>query len=142
MPSKLCKDCLRPFDQFTSMQTRCGPCTYKHNMDLAFRSKQKAAKRTGSGYKWNHAKRQWIEDHPPTDDIWACHYCGKPLTINPDLMDLGVEFLTLDHVEPRGSNPHKKYLDENLVPCCLMDNSRKGSKSYESYCLEYYPHLI
>lgn len=143
MPLKLCKDCLQPFDQFSSLISRCGNCTYKRNIEIAKGSHRKAIKYRGTaGIKWSRAKRDWINTHEAEEGIYYCHYCGLPLTIEPDLLDLGVEYLTLDHMQPRGSNPHKKYLQDNLVPSCLMDNSRKGSRSYEDYCAEFYPALI
>ena len=131
--NKICKDCRKPFNQFTTTQNRCGDCAYKYNMKLAYESTKKARRRQGSGYKWSHAKRQWIEDNPPIDDLWYCSYCSKPLTVDKDLINMGVEFLTLDHMNPRSRSPQLKYSNENLTPACYSCNSEKGSMSYEAF---------
>jgi len=92
--------------------------------------------------KWSKAKKLWIKNNPPEDNLWYCHYCGVPLTIDDELVEMGVQYLTLDHVKPRGSHVSLATEQSNLVPCCLLDNDRKGSRSYEAYCAEFYPHLL
>lgn len=78
--------------------------------------------------EWLEARNSWLQANPKN---WRCHYCDKELTI---------ETLTLDHKEPRGSNPNLRTDLNNLVPCCYFDNSRKGSISYDKYIAKYYPY--
>lgn len=67
-------------------------------------------------------------NHTPWEWLWKfglspqCHYCEIPLTLKTT---------TKDHLTPTcrgGSN-----LIDNVVPCCLSCNQRKGTYTEEEY---------
>lgn len=118
---------------------QCKVCSRNAYSEYCFRHKPRKPlkkthiKRIGKRTKvWIDERKSWISDNPPDyRGYWYCHYCRFILTI---------ETLTLDHMYGRDGNllTDRRY----IVPCCSFDNNRKGSRSYESYCKEFYPHLI
>lgn len=92
-------------------------------------------KKKGKQYiKWQETRSNWLFANPPDDyGYWYCHYCKTQLTL---------QTLTLDHLLNRSAHPHMRHALYNLVPCCVFDNLRKGSISYEKYCEKYYPELL
>lgn len=113
-------------------------CFYKPRV---YKSTAKTSKAVKTQINDTTTRRRWIYFNPPEDDFWYCHYCGVPLTVNKDLMDMGVEKLTLDHKLLRSERPDLRYDTKNLLACCFKDNSLRGSMKYEAFCLKYYPHL-
>lgn len=89
--------------------------------------------------KWMETRNEWMQQNPPSSPSWSaergwiCHYCNKFLTYDE---------LTLDHKYARSGAPELRYDLNNLVPCCYMDNKRKGSMDYDVYCEKYYPKLL
>ena len=71
--------------------------------------------------EWDKERKQWFIDNPA--DWYVCHYCHLSM-LKSDT--------TLDHENNRR---HKG----RLLPCCFMDNARKGSTSHGRYVTKYYP---
>lgn len=112
-------------------------CPFKPRRSLKTKTPlktRKAMHRIGKvGAAWLEFRLNWIAMHMNKDGGWPCHYCGTFLT--PDI-------LTLDHKTARSKRPDLRLDDDNIVPCCAFDNTRKGSMSYERYCQQFYPHLL
>lgn len=87
-------------------------------------------------------RNRWKYYNPSVDGYWYCHYCGKPLTDIPELLEMGIDILTLDHIKARSRALEDKYNEKNLVACCMSCNTKKGSMSYEQFCKKYFPHLL
>lgn len=83
--------------------------------------------------KWIAVRLEWVKKNPPIEDLWYCYYCNAPLAINPELLDMGVMRLTLDHKQARVRHPELRYALDNLVPACIKCNSDKGSLSDVEY---------
>ena len=82
--------------------------------------------------KFEAAKRLWFKNNPPDHQgYYFCVYCGKALTKDPALIELGIELVTIDHRMSRSDAPELRYEQSNLAPCCAGCNSEKGSKSIE-----------
>lgn len=70
---------------------------------------------------WIAEREQWFTDNPA--DSYSCHYCEG-------VMDR--DNTTLDHENNRNHTGR-------LLPCCWLDNGRKGSVSHDNYVNRYYP---
>jgi 5-methylcytosine-specific restriction endonuclease McrA len=126
-----------------------------HYQYQCFRKKQKKIKKVAKpvirkpiqrnvDWKWIETKNKWFKANPSLNGFYYCHYCHKVLVRDDELNDYGVEYVTLDHKKPKGNIHGRslKYDIDNLVPCCYPCNSLKGSRSYESFCKEFHPHLL
>jgi len=93
---------------------------------------------------WVAAKKKWFKANPSINGYYYCHYCSRVLVKDDELNDYGVEYVTLDHKVPKGNHIgiKLKYDISNLLPSCSRCNTLKGSRSYESFCREFYPHLL
>lgn len=93
---------------------------------------------------WIVAKKKWFKANPPIEGYYYCHYCSRVLVKDDTLNDYGVEYVTLDHKVPKGNHVgiKLKYDISNLLPSCSRCNTLKGSRSYESFCREFAPHLL
>ena len=93
---------------------------------------------------WIITKKRWFKANPPISGYYYCHYCQRVLVKDDELNDFGVDYVTLDHKSPKGNYKGRslKYDITNLVPACFKCNSLKGSRSYESFCAEFYPRLL
>lgn len=69
---------------------------------------------------WKVEREAWFAAHP--QDVYFCHYCER---------GMDRQNTTLDHENNRNH-------DGRLLPCCWMDNSRKGSVSHDSYVQKFY----
>lgn len=79
---------------------------------------------------WIDTRKEWIAKNPPDSrGYWQCYLQTTPLC--PRNLDLGQ--LTLDHVQPRGSNIALRTDLDNLQPACVFCNSDKGSQSLDRY---------
>jgi 5-methylcytosine-specific restriction endonuclease McrA len=77
----------------------------------------------GKGYKkWLETKEKWFETNK--QPYYYCHYCNKLMTRSQ---------LTLDHKIPRSRAPELIHAKKNLVPCCFICNSLKGSIDHDTY---------
>lgn len=70
---------------------------------------------------WKAEREQWFLDNPAT--VYYCHYCKGAMDRRNT---------TLDHENNRNHAG-------SLLPCCWMDNGRKGSRSHDNYVAEFYP---
>lgn len=93
---------------------------------------------------WVITKKKWFKANPSINGYYYCHYCSRVLVKDDELNDYGVEYVTLDHKVPKGNHIgiKLKYDISNLLPSCSRCNTLKGSRSYESFCREFYPHLL
>jgi hypothetical protein len=73
---------------------------------------------------WAETRKQWFLDNPAP--FYICHYCGG---------SMDAQNTTLDHENNRNHTGR-------LLPCCWMDNGRKGSVSHDKYIAKYYPEHI
>jgi len=71
--------------------------------------------------EWTRIRKQWFVDNPSF--TYQCHYCAG-------WMDK--RNTTLDHENNRNHAGR-------LLPCCWMDNGRKGSMSHDRYVTKFYP---
>lgn len=137
---RLCRDCFQTFEQFSTLQNRCGKCSYSRMMALRYKSgaKAKPIKRMGKkAFAWVAERKQWIKDNPPDDyGVWDCY-----LKISPQCsLVVDIDELTLDHKYSRSRRPDLLLSSDNLAPCCASCNSLKGSRNIEDL-IEQYPHL-
>lgn len=103
--------------------------------------KKKFTVNKNTDFKWLATRKKWFKANPPIEGYYYCHYCSRVLVKNDVLNDYGVGIITLDHKVNR-RNTALKYDISNLVPACFECNSKKGSRSYESFCAEFAPHLL
>lgn len=116
MIEKMCKNCGRSYQQYNSLQSMCGLCTYnkyhKPNKPLKVRGKKFKA--------WEKYRMDWFKDNPPTHaGYYNCGICYKPVHIDET---------TLDHIQPRSSQPNLTLEKTNIQPTHWKCNSEKGSK--------------
>lgn len=79
-------------------------------------------------------RQKWIKQNPPSDGGWSCFYCGVYTTIDKDRLDMGANFMVLDHFIPRSNRIDLKNDLSNLVPSCVQCNTKKGSIHGDKYC--------
>jgi 5-methylcytosine-specific restriction endonuclease McrA len=88
----------------------------------------------GFDEQWQLARAEWFELNSPDydGDYYQCGLC--PYAVHKDET-------TLDHIEPKSTHPHLKYVLSNLQPAHEVCNNRKGSMSMEWY-RDAYPELM
>lgn len=140
MKEKECKNCKEIFTQYKTTQNICGDCEYKRSVEKSSRVIRKRINHRGKKtHQWLDEDRpKWIKNHPPSHEgYWQCYLMIHPRC--PIFINEGR--LTLDHVKPRGTHPHKRRSQQNLKPACRYCNGLKGSMSLP-YCLRLYKKTI
>jgi 5-methylcytosine-specific restriction endonuclease McrA len=136
MREGFCKDCGDNFIQYRSTQNRCDTCAYEKMIKTSKKQVRTIVKHRGKKtIEWLDIVRpKWIRTHPPNEHgYWEC-YLGLTKQCR---RWLSIEYLTLDHVKPRGSNPSQRNHMKNIRPACKNCNYLKGSMSLASVKKKY-----
>lgn len=119
------------------------PCKYcgdpNHSSITCFKKPRRRIRKESIKAKTERQKFQDIlfKTYPPDENgNWQCY-----LNISPYCFKvLNKDNLIWEHVKPRATHPHLKYVVSNIKPSCEPCNVLKSGKSLEVLA-EIYPHL-
>ena len=92
----------------------------------AYAEKKSNAKQKGIRFELTFSEFRELMHH-------NCHYCdAEPVLRGRE----GYKFIGQESLDRK--NPYGHYTIDNVVPCCLSCNVRKGAKSYEEFKMQIY----